>query len=550
MTLDFSSPIHYLWALLPEVVLAGTGLLVLTLDVFQRGDRSGPSHPWVRWTAVVGVLVALGVNGYLLGFDAPMRSGMIAMDSFRVATNFVILGATLLSLLFAFDFLRREGLDIGEFYFLMLMAAVGMMLLAGSRDLIVVFVSVELMSLAVYVLTGINRKDARSAEGALKYFLMGAFASGFLLYGIALLFGATGSTNLALVTSEVARGAADGNLLLIAGVALVVVGFAFKISAVPFHMWTPDVYEGAPTPVTGFMAAGVKAAGFAALLRIVTVELAPAASTWTAILWWLAVLTMIVPNLIALAQDSVKRMLAYSSIAHAGYLLVGVVVGTASGRSAALLYLAVYAVMTLGAFAIVGAVAGGDDSRGGLADFRGLGWQTTSAGRVARRVSPVIGRLPPDGRVHREAVSAARGCRSGPGNAGGGARPYELRVVLLLPSGHLEDVLRRCTGGRAAPGSAWRRVPPCSRRFGCRDPGSRAASGPGDSDGGIRGPGPCPAPGGSAPAARGSLGSERDEHGLTAPASRMRTAPRPARAGGRRGVRRKGRLISLTRGFQ
>lgn len=375
MILDFSSPIDYLWALLPEVVLATTGLLVLVVDVFQRGERSGPSRAWVRWTAVAGVLVALVANGYLLEFEVPVRSGMIAVDTFRVAVNFVILGATVLGLLLAFDYLRREGLDIGEFYFLMLMAAVGMMLLAGSRDLIVVFVSLELMSLSVYVLTGFNRRDPRSSEAALKYFLMGAFASGFLLYGIALLFGATGSTNLALVTSEVARGAAEGNLLLYAGVALVVVGFAFKVSAVPFHMWTPDVYEGAPTPVTGYMAAGVKAAGFAALLRIVTVELAPAASVWAVILWWLAILTMVVPNLIALAQDDVKRMLAYSSIAHAGYLLVGVVVGTAAGRSAALLYLAVYSVMTLGAFALVGVVAGEGDSRTGLADYRGLGWR-------------------------------------------------------------------------------------------------------------------------------------------------------------------------------
>jgi len=373
--LDFSSPIDYLWALLPEVVLAATGLLVLVVDVFQRGEGSGPSRAWVRWTAVAGVLAALVANGYLLEFEVPVRSGMIAVDTFRVAVNFVILGATVLGLLLAFDYLRREGLDIGEFYFLMLMAAVGMMLLAGSRDLIVVFVSLELMSLSVYVLTGFNRRDPRSSEAALKYFLMGAFASGFLLYGIALLFGATGSTNLALVTSEVARGASEGNLLLYAGVALVVVGFAFKVSAVPFHMWTPDVYEGAPTPVTGYMAAGVKAAGFAALLRIVTVELAPAASVWAVILWWLAILTMVVPNLIALAQDDVKRMLAYSSIAHAGYLLVGVVAGSAAGRSAALLYLAVYSVMTLGAFALVGAVAGEGDSRTGLADYRGLGWR-------------------------------------------------------------------------------------------------------------------------------------------------------------------------------
>jgi NADH-quinone oxidoreductase subunit N len=395
--LDFSTQIHYLWALLPEVILAVTGLLVLTLDVFQRGDRSGPSRAWVRWTAVAGVLFAILANAYLLEFEAPLRSGMIAMDAFRVATNFVILGATVLALLFSFDYLRREGLDIGEFYFLMLMAAVGMMLLAGSRDLIVVFVSVELMSLAVYVLTGFNRRDSRSAEAALKYFLMGAFASGFLLYGIALLFGATGSTNLALVTSEVARGVAEGNLLLYAGVALVLIGFAFKISAVPFHMWTPDVYEGAPTPVTGYMAAGVKAAGFAALLRIVTVELAPAASIWTVVIWWLAVLTMVVPNLIALAQDNVKRMLAYSSIAHAGYLLVGVVAGSASGRSAVLLYLAVYAVMTLGAFALVGVVAGADDSRGGLADFRGLGWRRPLIGALLVLFLLSLAGFPPTG---------------------------------------------------------------------------------------------------------------------------------------------------------
>ena len=397
MILDFSSPIDYLWALLPEVILAVTGLLVLTLDVFQRGDRSGPSRAWVRWTAVAGVLAALLANGYLLELEAPLRSGMIAMDTFRVATNFVILGATVLALLFSFDYLRREGMDVGEFYFLMLMAAVGMMLLAGSRDLIVVFVSVELMSLAVYVLTGFNRKDPRSAEGALKYFLMGAFASGFLLYGIALLFGATGSTNLALVTSEVARGAAEGNLLLYAGVALLVVGFAFKISAVPFHMWTPDAYEGAPTPVTGFMAAGVKAAGFAAILRIVTVELAPAAAIWTPVLWWLAVLTMVVPNLIALAQDNVKRMLAYSSIAHAGYLLVGVVAGSAAGRSAALLYLAVYAVMTLGAFALVGVVASAEGSRGGLADFRGLGWRRPLLGALLVLFLLSLAGFPPTG---------------------------------------------------------------------------------------------------------------------------------------------------------
>jgi NADH-quinone oxidoreductase subunit N len=204
---------------------------------------------------------------------------------------------------------------------------------------------------------------------------MGAFASGFLLYGIALIFGSAGSTNLSLVTSEIARGTAAENPMLFAGVALLLVGFGFKVSAVPFHMWTPDAYEGAPTPVTGFMAAGVKAAGFAAIVRFITIELAPAAPFWEGIVWWLAMLTMIIPNLAALAQDDVKRMLAYSSIAHAGYLLVGVSADSPLGRSATLFYLAVYAIMTLGSFAVVYIVAGKGDRHTKLSDFRGLGWR-------------------------------------------------------------------------------------------------------------------------------------------------------------------------------
>jgi len=345
------------------------------LDVFRRGRGSGGASRWLGWLAVAGVVVAGVANGWLITARSPDGIGMIAVDGFRVATNFVVLGAVGLGLLFSFDWLERENLEIGEYHFLVLMAAVGMMILAGTRDLVVLFVALELMSISVYILTGLNRRDRRSSEAALKYFLMGAFASGFLLYGIALIFGAAGSTNLSLVTVEIARGAVEENPLLFAGVALLLIGFAFKVSAVPFHMWTPDAYEGAPTPVTGIMAAGVKAAGFAAILRIFTVELAPALSFWQGIVWWLAMLTMIVPNLIALAEDDVKRMLAYSSIAHAGYLLVGIAAASELGRSAALFYLAVYAVMTLGAFAILYVVAGKGDTRSRLADFRGLGWR-------------------------------------------------------------------------------------------------------------------------------------------------------------------------------
>ncbi len=375
MILDFSSQAHYFWALLPEIVLSVVALAVLLLDVFRRGRGSGGAARWLGWLAVAGVVAAAVANAWLLTARSPEGIGMIAIDGFRVATNFVVLGAVGLGLLFSFDWLAREDLEIGEYHFLVLMAAVGMMILAGTRDLVVLFVALELMSISVYILTGLNRKDRRSSEAALKYFLMGAFASGFLLYGIALIFGAVGSTNLSLVTVEVARGAAESNPLLFAGVALLLVGFAFKVSAVPFHMWTPDAYEGAPTPVTGIMAAGVKAAGFAAILRIFTVELAPALSFWQGIVWWLAMLTMIVPNLIALAEDDVKRMLAYSSIAHAGYLLVGIAAASELGRSAALFYLAVYAVMTLGAFALLYVVAGKGDARSRLADFRGLGWR-------------------------------------------------------------------------------------------------------------------------------------------------------------------------------
>ena len=371
--LDFSSQLHYLWALLPEAILALTGLVVLMGDVFARGSSSEQSKPWVARASLVGLVAAAGATIFLAGFESGNAVGMVAVDGFRVALTLIILGATVVALLFSLEELQRRGLHVGEFFFLVLMATVGMTLLTASRDLILVFVAIELMSISVYVLTGFDRTSRRSAEAGLKYFLVGAFASGFLLYGIALIFGAVGGTNLALVASELTTRAREGNLLLQAGIVFLVVGFGFKVSAVPFHMWTPDAYEGAPTPVTAFMAAGVKAAGFAVALRIVAVGLAPAASMWHDLVWWLALLTMIVPNLIALQEDDVKRMLAYSSVAHAGYLLVGLVAGNALGISATIFYLAVYGLMTVGSFSVVAVVAQGSEDTD-LTKFRGLGW--------------------------------------------------------------------------------------------------------------------------------------------------------------------------------
>jgi NADH-quinone oxidoreductase subunit N len=374
VNLDYSSAGHYLIVLLPETVLTLGAFVVLLLDVFQRGRDPGPSGAWTGQAAVASVLAAAAASLWV-GLNVEASSGLVAVDDFRLAASLVLLGGTLLALLFAFDYGRREGLHIGEFYALVLLATVGMLVLVGARDLVLVFLGLELMSIAVYVLTGFNRNDPRSAEAGLKYFLVGAFASAFILYGIALLYGATGSTNIPDVMGRVAASVEEGSVLFFSGVTLLLIGFGYKIAAVPFHMWTPDAYEGAPTSVTGYMAVGVKAAAFVALLRVFTGQLAPAAEFWSGIVWWLAMLTMIVPNLIALVQNNVKRMLAYSSVAHAGYLLVGVATGTAFGRAAALFYLAAYTLMTLGAFAVVYAVAGKGDRRMTLADFRGLGWR-------------------------------------------------------------------------------------------------------------------------------------------------------------------------------
>ena len=379
MNLDFSSNTDYLVALLPEGLLALAAFGILLADVFQRGDRPEPSGAWTAYAAIAGTLIAAAANLWLL-LEVDAGPGLVAVDGFRLAANFILLSGTLLALLFAIDYQRRESMHVGEFYALLLLATVGMMVLVAAQDLLLIFLGLELMSIAVYILTGFNRMDPRSAEAGLKYFLVGAFASAFLLYGIALLYGVTGNTNIADVVDRVVTGSAEGEVMLLAGVLLLLIGFAYKVAAVPFHMWAPDAYEGAPTSVTGYMAVGVKTAAFVALLRVFSVQLAPAADFWTGIVWWLAMLTMIVPNLVALVQNNVKRMLAYSSVAHAGYLLVGVAAGTAFGRAAALFYLAVYTLMTLGAFAILSLVAGKGDRHMNLADFRGLGWRRPALG--------------------------------------------------------------------------------------------------------------------------------------------------------------------------
>ena len=374
MMLDFASQSDYLWAMLPEIVLSLFGMLVLLVDVFQKGSSSEPSRPMIAWLSLAG-LVATGVaNAWLLSLGTTSTDGMVAVDGFRVFANFIFLTAAAMGILISIGYLDRRDLNRGEFFALVLFATVGMMIMAGTQDLMLLFVAFELMSVAIYVLVGFDRKDPRSAEASLKYFLLGAFSSGFLLYGIALIFGSAGSTHLAAIGSQL-TGPLAGEPMFLIGAALLLVGLAFKVAAVPFHVWTPDAYDGAPTPVTAIMATGVKAAAFAAFIRIFAVGFAGAYEHWAPVIGWLALITMFGANLVALTQGSVKRMLAYSSIAHAGYLLVALMAANAYGAAAFLFYLLTYTLMTAGAFGIVIANHKDGRDRVALEDFAGFGWQ-------------------------------------------------------------------------------------------------------------------------------------------------------------------------------
>jgi len=393
MQIDFSSYLDYLWVLLPEVVLTAGALALLVYDGFAKhGSREAGSQA-VGVGSLIVIVLAVVANIWLSGVRAIGDTGMIAVDGFRILTNFLFLGGAALTILISFQYTVREGITEGEFYALLLFALVGMMLLANSRDLILIFVSFELMSLAVYALVGFKRRDPRSSEAALKYFLLGAFSSAFLVYGMAMLFGASATTNLALMRETLSAGSAGP--VAIMGIALMAIGFAFKVSAVPFHVWTPDAYEGAPTPITAFLAAAIKGAAFAAFFRIFVVALGDLHVYWEQFIWWLAALTMIVPNLIALAQDNVKRLLAYSSIAHAGYLLVALISANESGMAAFVFYLWGYIAMIVGAFAIILVLAGKDDRRQRISDYAGLGYRHPWAAATLSLFLLSLAGLPP-----------------------------------------------------------------------------------------------------------------------------------------------------------
>ncbi len=375
MHFDLSVPVQLSAALLPDLVLSVGAMILLLFAAWkdeseQRARTVGVLSIWL--TVITAALVI-----WMIVRGASAAGGIIAVDNFRWAIDLVVLATTLITLALSLDYARTERLVTAEMYVLVLLSSAGMMLLAAARDLIMVFLAIELMSVAVYVLAGIKRSSDRSAEAALKYFLLGAFSTGFLLYGIALVYGATGTTNLSAIGSQVTEASFASAPMLLVGIGLLVVGFGFKVALVPFHMWAPDVYEGAPTPITAYMAVAVKAAAFAAFLRVWHEAFPGASGAWLPVLWWLAVITMVAGNVIALAQRNMKRMLAYSSIAHAGYLLVAIVANryTDAGASSLVFYLVAYMLATMGAFAVVVAVDEPGERRQNLKDYSGLWWE-------------------------------------------------------------------------------------------------------------------------------------------------------------------------------
>ena len=379
--------------LLPAAEVTLTALTVLLFDLFLREQEKG----LLAWISILGLGIAGGMTFLLWDDRQSAFQNSLVLDNFGLFFTNLILGAAVITILFSVNYLNETNIRKGEYYTLILFSTLGMILMVTANDLILFFLGLETMSVAVYVLTGMWPERSQAGEAAMKYFINGAFASGFLLYGIALIFGATGTTNLTRISDALAQPAVQGQPLLSAGILLLLIGLSFKVAAVPFHFWAPDVYEGAPTSVTGFMAVAVKSAAFASWIRILVHHLAPMESEWSYIIWTMAVLTMTVGNVLAIAQTSVKRMLAYSSIAHAGYLLIGVIAGGEVGGSALLFYLLTYTLMSLGAFGVVMVLKEGENDNDQYAHFAGLGFRRPFLGMTMSIFMLSLAGFPPLG---------------------------------------------------------------------------------------------------------------------------------------------------------
>jgi len=358
---------------IPAICVALAGLACLLAEAFRDRHERMP----IGGLGLIG-LGGAAISSILLWGRRAESLGVVVSDDFGLFVNLVIITIGVLTIVYSSSILERDHLPVGEYYALVLFAITGMMLMATANDLLVIFLALEVFSLSVYVLTGLRREVAASTEGAFKYFLLGAFSSAFFLYGIAFAFGLAGSTRLDAIGRAVAAQSMHGNPLWLVAMGLLLVGFAFKVAAVPFHMWTPDAYEGAPAIISGFMSTAVKAAAFAAFARVFLSTLEPLRAEWTPVLWVIALCTMILGTVVGVAQTNLKRMLAYSSIAHGGYLLVALAAGNEVGKAALLFYLLVYGITNLAAFAIIALLGTEAHPYDQVKDYAGL-WYTRPA---------------------------------------------------------------------------------------------------------------------------------------------------------------------------
>ncbi len=364
-------PIEDVYRLLPELVACGFGILVMLAEPFVARGSKG----WLARLALLGAAASLAAMAWSMQYKGTGFYGLVLVDDFSIYLRLVIYAVAPLVVLGSYDYLEREGLQRGEYYALLLFATAGMGIMACANELITAFIGLEMSSIASYILAGFRRNALKSNESAMKYFLLGSFATAFFLYGVALLYGAAKTTNIQLLAQGMPAAWQQSATLVTLGMAMVLIGLAFKVATVPFQLWTPDAYEGAPTPVTALLSSGPKAAAFAVMLRVFFTAFGgePLAGAWFWALWISALLTMFAGNLAALVQSNVKRMLAYSSIAHAGYILMAFAAQTSLGIAAVLFYLAAYALMKIGAFTLVAHLGDSGERRLEIRDYAGLG---------------------------------------------------------------------------------------------------------------------------------------------------------------------------------
>lgn len=358
-------------SILPILTLAGFGIIVLLVDLLsprRPGDKN-----YLAYISLIGIVVAAILTRNSTGTALFSFHESFVIDNYSLFFTFIFLLSTGLVVLISHNYIKREEINYGEYYALILFSTIGMILMASGADLLNIYIGLEIMSVSIYILTGFKRSKLTSNEASLKYFLLGAFATGFLLYGISIIYGSTGAINLKEIAGFITGKGVDPLFLM--GMGLIIIGLGFKVASVPFHAWVPDVYEGAPTAVTAFMSVGPKAAAFAAFIRVFLTAFGPTHGEWQKIIYIIAVLTMTVGNVVALAQTNIKRMLAYSSIAHAGYLLIALVAANNIGVSGVLFYILAYTFMNIGAFAIVIVLSQKDDTRMQINDYAGLGFK-------------------------------------------------------------------------------------------------------------------------------------------------------------------------------